>query len=359
MPVATRSTAPNRSARRSARGSTRTPASRSPPTRSSTACGIPIGRLPRRSRARTARHASTPRCAVRRRTASRGCVADLARFVGEMRRPTVVSEATRDLAFTSTFPDLSGIVPGVGRFAPCPWGLGFELRGDKSPHWTGDRQFAAHGRPLRWRRHDVLVRSGSSTSALVALTDRPFDTWALDAWPVLGRRCPTQFVEYAAARRPEIADDVQPRRSDPLRDHRRRRTPARPLRVRRRGQRRRRTDRGDARRRTRRRRRRSDGDRAGPHVATSPSSSPVPTCSTIRRCARASSTCGPPRPRPPASRSPALQCIGTGVRDSSEGYALAELSSGGDQYVLRATLCAHDRDAVLVRADRPNRWERR
>lgn len=49
--------------------------------------------------------------------------------------------------------------------------------------------------------------------------------------------------------------------------------------------------------------------------------------------------------------------IGTGVRDSSEGYALAELSSGGDQYVLRATLCQHEYDAIMVHADRPNRWE--
>ena len=53
-----------------------------------------------------------------------------------------------------------------------------------------------------------------------------------------------------------------------------------------------------------------------------------------------------------------LRCIGTGVRDSSEGYALAELSSGTDQYVLRASLCAHDHDAEMIRADRPNRWER-
>jgi hypothetical protein len=52
-----------------------------------------------------------------------------------------------------------------------------------------------------------------------------------------------------------------------------------------------------------------------------------------------------------------LHCIGTGVRDSSEGFALAELSSGGEQYVLRATRCPHERDAITVRADRPNRWE--
>ena len=49
--------------------------------------------------------------------------------------------------------------------------------------------------------------------------------------------------------------------------------------------------------------------------------------------------------------------IGTGVRDSSEGYALAELSSGGEQYVLRATSCSVDTNAIDVHADRPNRWE--
>jgi len=52
-----------------------------------------------------------------------------------------------------------------------------------------------------------------------------------------------------------------------------------------------------------------------------------------------------------------LQSIGTGVRDSSEGYALAELSSGGKRYVLRGTLCLHQYDAIVVHADRPNRWE--
>ncbi len=53
----------------------------------------------------------------------------------------------------------------------------------------------------------------------------------------------------------------------------------------------------------------------------------------------------------------ALHSIGTGVRDSSEGYALAELSSGGEQYVLRATRCIKQYDAIVVHADRPNRWE--
>jgi hypothetical protein len=53
----------------------------------------------------------------------------------------------------------------------------------------------------------------------------------------------------------------------------------------------------------------------------------------------------------------ALHSIGTGVRDSSEGYALAELMAAGEQYVLRATRCPHGHDAITVHADRPNRWE--
>jgi hypothetical protein len=53
----------------------------------------------------------------------------------------------------------------------------------------------------------------------------------------------------------------------------------------------------------------------------------------------------------------AVHVIGTGVRDSSEGYALAELSSAGHAYVLRANRCRSGRDAVIVHADPPARWE--
>ncbi len=52
-----------------------------------------------------------------------------------------------------------------------------------------------------------------------------------------------------------------------------------------------------------------------------------------------------------------LHSIGTGVRDSHDGFALAELSSAGHKYVLRATICPNRPDAITVHADRPNRWE--
>ncbi len=47
--------------------------------------------------------------------------------------------------------------------------------------------------------------------------------------------------------------------------------------------------------------------------------------------------------------------IGTGVRDSSEGYAIAELSSAGEEYTLRAGRCPNTNDAVLVHAQPPHR----
>ena len=41
------------------------------------------------------------------------------------------------------FPGLGGVLPGVGRFQPLDWGLGFELRDAKHPHWTGRRNSPA------------------------------------------------------------------------------------------------------------------------------------------------------------------------------------------------------------------------
>ena len=117
--------------------------------------------------------------------------ADLALFAAELLTPRLVSAATANAATTAAFPTLSGIVPGIGRFDPCPWGLGFEIRGHKQPHWTGTANspdtfghFGGAGTFL-WVdpgavHHEAL--------ACVALTDRPFDDWAAEAlvhWPEL------------------------------------------------------------------------------------------------------------------------------------------------------------------------------
>ena len=77
---------------------------------------------------------------------------------------------------------LVGVVPGVGRFDPCDWGLGPELHDGKAPHWMGATNSAAtfghFGGSGTFVWIDPVVDLG-----LVVLTDREFGTWALDAWP--------------------------------------------------------------------------------------------------------------------------------------------------------------------------------
>jgi len=82
------------------------------------------------------------------------------------------------------YPELGGVLPGFGRHDPNPWGLGVEVRGRKSPHWT-----APHGSPATWGH---FGRSGTfvwwdpdAALGLVVLTDRPFGPWAAAAWPAL------------------------------------------------------------------------------------------------------------------------------------------------------------------------------
>lgn len=116
-----------------------------------------------------------------------GTTADVARFLAESHRPQLLAADHARMATTPQFPDIAGIVPGLGRFDPCPWGLGFELRGDKAPHWTGMTNspatyghFGASG-TMAW--FDPEHGCG-----LVALTDKRFDEWgatALRSWSAL------------------------------------------------------------------------------------------------------------------------------------------------------------------------------
>ena len=113
-----------------------------------------------------------------------GSLEDLLLFAAELQRPTLVAPETLAEATTVQFPGLVGVVPDVGRFDPNDWGLGFELRDGKSPHWTGTRNsprtfghFGGSGTFL-WVDPDAGV-------ALGVLTDREFGPWALEAWPRL------------------------------------------------------------------------------------------------------------------------------------------------------------------------------
>ncbi|RKT52034.1 serine hydrolase domain-containing protein [Saccharothrix australiensis] len=122
-------------------------------------------------------------------------VDDLVRFAAEVQSPKLVSAALVAEATSVVFPGLRGVLPGYGLQRENDWGLGFEIRGHKSPHWTG-----AASSP---RTSGHFGQSGTflwvdpeAGAACVALTDRRFGEWAVEAWPAftdgvlaeLGRR---------------------------------------------------------------------------------------------------------------------------------------------------------------------------
>lgn len=111
-----------------------------------------------------------------------GPLQDLAALAGQLLRPTIVTRATLDEATATQFAGLTGVLPGVGRFEPLDWGLGFELRDAKVPHWTGSRNspqtFGHFGGSGTFLWVDPAL-----DRAIVCLTDREYGPWALEAWP--------------------------------------------------------------------------------------------------------------------------------------------------------------------------------
>jgi CubicO group peptidase (beta-lactamase class C family) len=113
-----------------------------------------------------------------------GTVTDLARFAGELLAPTLIASETLRGATEVQFPGLTGVLPGFGRQDPNDWGLGFELRTAKTPHWTAPsasaRTFGHFG-----ASGTFLWVDPERSLACACLTDRPFGEWALDRWPAL------------------------------------------------------------------------------------------------------------------------------------------------------------------------------
>ena len=112
-------------------------------------------------------------------------VADLAAVLHELQAPTgLLSQARLDDLRTVQYPGLRGVLPGFGGRDPNDWGLGFEVRGAKSPHWTGTgNSSATYGHfgqsgTMAWIDPEAGV-------GLVALADEDFGDWARTAWPRL------------------------------------------------------------------------------------------------------------------------------------------------------------------------------
>jgi CubicO group peptidase (beta-lactamase class C family) len=109
-----------------------------------------------------------------------GSTNDLATFALAWMRSDLLAPATRDRLIRPYLPDLPGIVPGFGRFTPCPWGMGPEVRGTKE-HWMGDwpsRSFGHFG-----QSGSLLLVNVDEAIAVVATSTEPFGAWAVSLWP--------------------------------------------------------------------------------------------------------------------------------------------------------------------------------
>lgn len=112
-------------------------------------------------------------------------VRDLTRLAGELLAPRILDRSIRDRAVEVAFPGLAGVLPGFGPQAPNDWGLGFEIRGTKSPHWTATSN--SPGTAGHFGRSGTFLWVDPAVGvALVCLTDLDFGPWAAEAWPVLG-----------------------------------------------------------------------------------------------------------------------------------------------------------------------------
>jgi CubicO group peptidase (beta-lactamase class C family) len=116
-----------------------------------------------------------------------GTLGDMLAFGREALAPTLIAAETLGEATAVQFPGLDGVLPGFGRQTPNDWGLGFELRNGKTPHWTGS------GNSARTYGH-FGSKPGTATFLWVdperrlvaaAVADSSFGEWAATAWPVL------------------------------------------------------------------------------------------------------------------------------------------------------------------------------
>ena len=156
------------------------------------ASGIPFGEYLARGGARAARAGAPPSCAARRRTPSGRTAADLARFAARAARADAAGAARRWRTWSRcSSPGCPACCPGIGRFDPLDWGLGFERNFGRP---------AALGRRARCRGRRSATSAAAGTFlwvdpvlslAAVCLTDRDFgDVGARRP----GHRCATRII---------------------------------------------------------------------------------------------------------------------------------------------------------------------
>ncbi len=123
---------------------------------------------------------------------ARGTIGDLMVMARELLNPELLSPETTLVARTACHPGLSGILPGFGHMDDNSWGLGFEIKSTKEPHWTSPANtletFGHFGQSGAFVWIDPVNRV-----AFGYLSERPFDSWARDNWHKISSDVLTHF----------------------------------------------------------------------------------------------------------------------------------------------------------------------
>jgi len=111
-----------------------------------------------------------------------GTLDDLILLMKEFRNPTYLDVETQELLTTPYLPELEGILPGWGNYKNNTFGIGFEIKGNKQPHWTGsissEKTFGHFGQSGAFIFHDPINKV-----SVCCVTNKDFAPWAKEEFP--------------------------------------------------------------------------------------------------------------------------------------------------------------------------------
>lgn len=116
-----------------------------------------------------------------------GSALDLSVLIEELLQPQLLDPKTLRSFTGVSLPGLRGVLPGYGMQRNNDWGLGVEIKGDKSPHWTppssSPHTFGHFGMSGSFLWVDPVRQVGAAF-----LGAEPFGSWHKENWPRLGEQ---------------------------------------------------------------------------------------------------------------------------------------------------------------------------
>ena len=113
-----------------------------------------------------------------------GTFDDLILFLNEIRNPKLIDPSIFSLLTSPHNDGLPGILPGWGHQENNTWGIGYEIKGNKDPHWMGslasEKSYGHFGMAGTFIFHDPV---NNISVALQSAKD--FGPWAKHIWPPL------------------------------------------------------------------------------------------------------------------------------------------------------------------------------